>query len=149
MPAKLSFKTKPENGLVYKFLLEVIYQERHIPRQLSIFLCSKKYARKGDEGWVLKGMDTSAYNFDYASGELKYISLHNGDFTTSGFSWSDSRHRQFDHDKIPAAQYDKAIKAAKQVKEYLEEQKRDNGDYRWLEKHKPFLSALEKIVNKG
>lgn len=146
MPKNLFFQVLNPNGHRYRYKLEVIYQERHLPTTLSIFFCSVKYKKIEGKGFVLDSQHTSCYGFDYKSGDLDYVSHHNGDFTKSGFSWADSRIAQFEYDKVGDEHRRQAEKTAKRVYDYLQEEKEKTADRHWQEKHESFLSPLEIIL---
>lgn len=142
----MSFKMKSENGHIYKYGLEIIYLERHLPTSLTIFFCSVKYKKVEGKGFVPDSRRTSSYSFDYVVGNLKYASYHNGDFTKPGFSWLDTRVAQFEYDTIRDEHRSQAQKTAKRVYDYFQEEKLKSSDQHWQEKHEPFLSPLETIL---
>ena len=145
MPKYLFFQVLSSSGHSYKYQLEVIYRESNIPTTLSIFFCSIKYKKIEGKGIVVDSKSTSSYNFGYNSGELNYVSLHGGDFTSPGFRWLDDM-VAFEHDAITDDHRAKAIKTAQRAYDHLLEQEKLSDDQKWWEKHKPFLSSLEIIV---
>lgn len=149
MPKHLFFKVLNSNGHVYRYGLEVIYRERHLPTTLSIFFCTVKYKKVEGKGLVIDSNKTYCYDFDYNLGKLNYVSHHDGDFTKPGFRWADTRIAQFEYDKITNDHRNQAEKTAKRVYDHLQEEKRKSIDRYWQEKHQPFLSPLEVIIKKG
>lgn len=149
MPKHLSFKVLNSTGHIYRYGLEVIYRERHLPTALSIFFCAIKYKKVEGLGLVVDSNRTFCYDFDYNNGVLKYVSHHNGDFTKPGFRWADTRIVQFEYDKITNDHHRQAEKTAKRVYDYLQQEKIKTTDRNWQEKHEPFLSPLELIVKKS
>ncbi|MDP3699103.1 MAG: hypothetical protein Q8R47_05960 [Nanoarchaeota archaeon] len=145
MPKNLSFSMLSSSGHKYKYRLEVIYKERHTPTTLSIFFCSVKYKKIEGKGFVADSKNTSSYSFDHNSGNLNYVSLHGGDFTSPGFRWLDDR-VAFEHHAITDDHRAKAIKTAQRAYDHLLEQQKLSDDQEWREKYKPFLSPLEKIL---
>ena len=146
MPKNLFFQVLNPTGQRYRYGLEVIYQERHLPTLLSIFFCSVSYKKVEGKGFVVDSQKTSSFNFDYNSGNLRYVSYHKGDFTKSGFSWADTRTAYFEYDTITDLHRTHAKKTAQKAYSYLQEQKIMTNDRHWQEKHEPFLSPLEVIL---
>src|SRR3989344_6014979 len=123
MPKNLFFNVLPSNGHVYRYRLEVLYRERHLPAVLSIFFCTVKYTKVEGKGLVMGLNRTNCYDFDYNLGKLQYVSHHNGDFTKPGFRWADTRIAQFEHDKIRDEHRAQARKTAQRVYDYFQEEK--------------------------
>ncbi len=146
MPKNLFFQVLSSNGLRYKYGLEVIYRESHLPTTLSIFFCSVKYTKVEGKGFVVDSSRTNCYDFDYKSGNLNYVSYHNGDFRKPNFSWSDTRIAQFEYDTITKEHRSQAGKTAQRVYDHLQKEKEETSDGDWQKKHNPFLSPLEKII---
>ena len=148
MPKRLFFQYLSQEGHRYKYGLEVIYRERHIPTILAIFFCSVKYKKVEGKGFVLDSHKTSCYNFNYHSGDLQYVSFHNGDFRMSSFGWADTRIAQFEYDAVTKEHRTQAKKTAQRVHDHLQEQYQNSSDPDWQTEHQPFLSPLEKIILK-
>src|SRR3989344_2148713 len=148
MPKHLFFRVLPPNGHVYRYGLEVIYRERHLPTTLSIFFCTVKYTKVEGKGFVMDSHRTNCYDFDYNSGKLDYVSYHNGDFTKPGFRWADTRIAQLEYDQIKDEHRVQAQKTAQRVYDFLQEEKMKSNDQHWQEEHEPFLSPLEIILAK-
>ncbi|GEM_PF-5173488 len=148
MPKHLFFQLLSSEGHRYRYGLEVIYRERHLPTNLSIFFCSVKYKKIEGKGWMVDSNKTYCYVFDYKSGNLNYISQHQGDFTKSSFRWADSRITEFEHTTIAPEHAKQAKNTAQRVYNYLQEEGQKTDDPDWEKKHRHFLSPLEGIVNK-
>jgi hypothetical protein len=148
MPKNLSFDFLSSTGHRYRYGLEILYRERHLPTLLSIFFCSIKHKKVEGKGWVVDNHKTYCYDFDCRSGSLQYVSQHEGDFTKPGFRWSDSRIAQFEQDALTKEHYRAAQNTAQRAYGRLEELKEKADDPKWDEEHEPFMSLLEKIVDK-
>ncbi|MEK6809860.1 MAG: hypothetical protein AABY40_04240 [Nanoarchaeota archaeon] len=147
MSKHLSFRIIPSLDQIHRYYLEILYRERHLPTILSIFFCKDIYEKYEGKGFKLASSRTTCYNFDYNSGELEYVSYHDGDFTMPGFRWLDTRIAQFEYDKLMKDHRAKARKRVQIVYEHLLEDKAESKDPYWQEKHELFLSSLETILS--
>lgn len=148
MPKELSFDFLSTTGHRYRYGLEILYRERHLPTTFSIFFCSIKHKKVERKGWVVDTHKTYCYEFDCNSGKLRYVSHHEGDFTKAGFRWADTRINHFERENITMEHYRAAQNTVQRVYGRLEELKEKADDPKWGEEHQPFMSLLEKIIDK-
>jgi len=116
------------------------------PTTISIYHRRVVQKKKKNRAGTSFASETYAFCFEYRSGNLVYVSLHNGDFANPHFRWADTRDKQFEGDNIPSTFYPQALGYIEKICDYLREKKEKAVTYKEKEKCERFLSPLERIL---
>lgn len=100
----------------------------------------------GGKEYLVQGVYSFVYNFEYNTGKLLYVVRRGGDFSKAEFRWSDLPRIAFECPEITARHIHSAKSAVIKLKDFLEEGKNEAVLLKEQERYGRFLSPLEKIL---
>lgn len=142
MPEKWDLYIPNREGKISHFRLEILIGSIH-PTMLSMYYMRTEQ-RTVDTGFRKQVM-SYAFCFEYTSGNLVYVSFHNGNFSDCQFRWAESREEQYEHD-IPHLWSLQAIGSAKKVCNHLHTEKERVVTAKEKDKCDRFAAPLETFL---
>ncbi|MEK6863358.1 MAG: hypothetical protein AABW53_01540 [Nanoarchaeota archaeon] len=133
-----------------------IYHRRFDYEELKPGPKSEKYLKQNPaaeihvwegKSYLARNVRSYALNFEYATGKLLYFARCGGDFSRTGFRWSEQLQMEFEGPNI-TAHHTNAKALARGLVRLLKEGKLEAATIRERERHRRFLSPLEKILER-